>query len=158
NLGAYGDAGMVLTDSEDIARRLAILRNHGQTGTYISSEAGWNSRLDEMQAAVLRVKLRHLDGWIATRRVLAARYSDGLGKVPGIRPLAVPPGREHTYYLYTVRVLGNEADAAVRRDRLRQALAEQGIGSGVYYPVPLHLQPIYSSLGGKAGDLPVAER
>lgn len=169
NLGAYGDAGMILTDSRQIAGRLAILRNHGQTGTYVSSEPGWNSRLDEMQAAVLRVKLRYLDHWIALRRVLATRYSEGLAKIPGITPLSVPAGREHTYYLYTVRVTDDGPRAGVgprrgpgkrntRRNRLREELAEQGIGSGVYYPVPLHLQPIYASLGGKSGQLRVAEQ
>ena len=168
NLGAYGDAGMILTDSEEIAGRLAILRNHGQTGSYVSSEPGWNSRLDELQAAVLRVKLRHLDHWIAARRALAARYNKGLAGIPGIALLEVPAGREHTYYLYTVRVFSDGPHPAARRDYLRRCLAEQGIGSGIYYPVPLHLQPIYSSAGagaslissggGKAGDLPVAEK
>ena len=158
NLGAYGDAGMILTDSKEIAERLAILRNHGQTATYVSSEPGWNSRLDEMQAAVLRVKLRHLEKWIALRRVLAARYGEGLAEIPGITPLGVPAGREHTYYLYTVRVANEGARPGERRDRLRESMAKRGIGSGVYYPVPLHLQPIYSSLGGKTGDLPVAEQ
>jgi dTDP-4-amino-4,6-dideoxygalactose transaminase len=162
NLGAYGDAGMILTDSKEIAGRLAILRNHGQTGTYVSSEPGWNSRLDEMQAAVLRVKLRYLDKWIARRRVLAARYDEGLAAVAGIMPLSVPAGREHTYYLYTVRVADEGPRPGARRDGLRESLAKQGIGSGVYYPVPLHLQPVFASSGassgGKAGALPVAEQ
>ena len=158
NLGAFGDGGMILTDSEEMAERLATLRNHGQTGRYVSIEPGWNSRLDEMQAAVLRIKLRHLDRWNAARRVHAARYSERLRDVEGVHTPETPPGCEHTYYLYTVRIASAGTNAAARRDHVARRLTEQEIGCGVYYPVPLHLQPIYASLGGKVGDLPVAER
>ncbi len=158
NLGAYGDAGMILTDSQEVAQRLAMLRNHGQTGRYVSSEPGWNSRLDELQAAVLRVKLRHLDRWIAARRAQAARYEERFARLDGIHVLETPAGCGHSYYLYTVHVRGDASNPGARRDHVRRCLAEQGIASSVYYPVPLHLQPIYVSLGGKAGDLPVAEQ
>ncbi len=158
NLGAFGDAGMILTDSEDIAERLCRLRNHGQSGRYVSTEPGWNSRLDEVQAAVLRIKLRHLDQWIAARRAHAARYTELLASVAGVNPVTAPQDCAHSYYLYTVRIPGEAANPAVRRDHVARCLADQGIGSGTYYPVPLHLQPIYAELGGKAGDLPVAER
>jgi dTDP-4-amino-4,6-dideoxygalactose transaminase len=167
NLGAFGDAGMIVTDSEQIAARLGRLRNHGQiggqSGRYVSSEPGWNSRLDEVQAAVLRVKLRHLDGWIAARRRHAEHYTERLHGLPGVRTPPAPAGREHSYYLYTLRISSDAAKAGVakmssRCDRVAQHLAENGIASAVFYPVPLHLQPLYAALGGKPGDLPVAER
>jgi dTDP-4-amino-4,6-dideoxygalactose transaminase len=157
-LGAYGDAGMVLTDSEELAARLAALRNHGQTSRNVSLEEGWNSRLDELQAAVLRVKLRYLDEWIAARRALAARYTERLRGVPGIRTPRTPEGCEHSYYLYTVRISSEGKNAAARREYVARHLGERGIASTVFYPLPLHLQPLYASLGGRAGELPVAER
>jgi len=150
NLGAYGDAGMIVTDSEDWAARLRALRHHGQVRKYVSEEQGWNSRLDEIQAAVLRAKLRHLGRWSEARQAHAAHYSALLGRLPGIVTPAAPDGSEHVYHQYTIRV--------PERDRVRQFLADRGIASTVYYPVPLHLQPLYASLGHKRGDLPVAER
>lgn len=150
NLGAYGDAGMILTDSEDLAARLRALRNHGQTGKYVSETQGWNSRLDEIQAAVLRVKLRHLDAWKAARQAHAARYTALLGSLPGVVTPGVPGHAEHVYHQYTIRV--------PERNRVKEFLAGRGIASAVYYPLPLHLQPLYSKLGCRRGDLPVAER
>ena len=150
NLGAYGDAGMVVTNSPDIAVRLRTLRNHGQTGKYRSSEPGWNSRLDELQAAILRVKLRHLGNWQRARQANAAEYSRLLNQIPGVMPPVVPEGYEHVFHQYTIRV--------ERRDALQQFLNERKIGSAVYYPHPLHLQPLYASLGYKAGDFPHSER
>jgi dTDP-4-amino-4,6-dideoxygalactose transaminase len=166
NLGAYGDAGMIVTSDEKLAVRLRALRNHGQTGQYVSTERGWNSRLDELQAAIVRVKLRHLADWAATRQARARLYDSLLKDLPGIVLPRVPPGREHAYYLYTIRVEGgvggntrpNEKGNAVRSDLVQQRLRERGIVSMVYYPVPLHLQPLYASLGGKPGDLRVSER
>jgi dTDP-4-amino-4,6-dideoxygalactose transaminase len=158
NLGAYGDAGMVFTDNQEMAERVAQLRNHGQTGRYVSAEPGWNSRLDEIQAAVLRVKLRHLDRWIAARRKLAARYDQRFAKVPGIRTPASLPSSFHSYYLYTLQIPSDGRNPAARRDHVAQHLASRGIATSVFYPVPLHLQPAYASLGGKTGQLPVAER
>ena len=162
NLGAYGDAGMIVTDDEKLAARLRALRNHGQTGRYLSTERGWNSRLDELQAAVLRVKLHHLADWTAARQAHALRYDALLRDLPGITLPHVPDGREHVYYLYTIRVAGrvagNNPGGATRSDLVQKRLAERGIASMVYYPVPLHLQPLYASLGGKPGDFRASER
>jgi dTDP-4-amino-4,6-dideoxygalactose transaminase len=163
NLGAFGDGGMILTDSEQIAARLARLRNHGQSGRYVSSEPGWNSRLDEMQAAVLRVKLRYLERSIAARRAHAERYTKRFRGLPGVRTPQAPAGREHSYYLYTLRIASDTSKAGAatlssRCDRVAERLTECGIASAVFYPVPLHLQPLYAALGGRPGDLPVAER
>ncbi|MGB8476670.1 MAG: DegT/DnrJ/EryC1/StrS family aminotransferase [Candidatus Acidiferrum sp.] len=149
NLGAYGDAGMIVTNSREMAARLRTLRNHGQSAKYVSNEAGWNSRLDEIQAAILRVKLRHLPEWQRARQAHAAAYSKLLLGIPGIAPPLVPEGYEHVFHQYTIRV--------EQRDALQQALSARNIGSAVYYPVPLHLQPLYASLGHKAGDFPHAE-
>jgi dTDP-4-amino-4,6-dideoxygalactose transaminase len=166
NLGAYGDAGMIVTNDEKLAARLRSLRNHGQTGQYLSTERGWNSRLDELQAAILRVKLRHMAKWIAARQEHARKYDSLLGDLPGILLPRVPPGREHVYYLYTLRVEGraggnprpNDKGNEARSDLVQQRLKERGVASVVYYPVPLHLQPLYALLGGKPGDLRVSER
>jgi dTDP-4-amino-4,6-dideoxygalactose transaminase len=162
NLGAYGDAGMIVTEDEKLAARLRALRNHGQTGRYLSTERGWNSRLDELQAAILRVKLRHLADWTAARQTHARRYDSLLRNVPGIMIPHVPAGREHVYYLYTIRITGRAAEKVpskgTRSDVVQQRLADRGIASMVYYPVPLHLQPLYASLGGKPGDLRGSER
>lgn len=150
NLGAYGDAGMVVSNSAQFAERIRALRNHGQMGKYLSSEAGWNSRLDEMQAAILRVKLRHLGDWQNARRSNAAEYTRLLQQIPGVMPPAEPEGFEHVYHQYTIRV--------EKRNELQSYLTKRKIGSTVYYPHPLHLQPLYASLGHRAGDFPHAER
>lgn len=150
NLGAYGDAGMVVTNSPEIAVRLRTLRNHGQTAKYLSSEPGWNSRLDEIQAAILRVKLRHLADWQRARRSNAAEYTGLLEQVPGVMPPHEPEACEHVYHQYTIR--------CERRDALQEHLAAQNTGTTVYYPHPLHLQPLYAHLGHKPGDFPHAER
>jgi dTDP-4-amino-4,6-dideoxygalactose transaminase len=149
NLGACGDAGMVLTNSPELAERVRTLRNHGQTSKYVSSEPGWNSRLDELQAAVLRVKLRYLPEWQRARQAHAAEYTRQFSQLPGIMPPLVPDGFEHVFHQYTIRVED--------RDALQQVLGERKIGSAVYYPVPLHLQALYASLGHKLGDFPHAE-
>jgi dTDP-4-amino-4,6-dideoxygalactose transaminase len=154
NLGAFGDAGMILTSSAAAAERLRGLRNHGETSRYISAERGWNSRLDEIQAAVLRVKLRHLAAWTAARQAVAHAYDTALAGVPGVR---APQGRadsEHVYSVYTIRVEGGTA----RRDRVKRHLASRGIASVVYYPMPLHLQPLYANAGLGRGTLPESER
>jgi dTDP-4-amino-4,6-dideoxygalactose transaminase len=150
NLGAYGDAGMVVTNSEEFEARLRSLRNHGQTGKYVSNEPGWNSRLDEIQAAILRVKLRHLPGWQRARQVHAAEYHRLFSGAPGVAPPITSEGYEHVYHQYTIRV--------EHRDTVQNYLSDRKIGSTVYYPIPLHLQPLYASLGHKRGDFPHAER
>jgi len=150
NLGAYGDAGMILTNTEEPAARLRSLRNHGQTGPYVSGEHGWNSRLDEIQAAVLRVKLRFLPVWQAARQAHAREYDALLREIPGVVVPNVPEGCEHVFHQYTIRV--------PRRDAVRAFLAARGIGSTVYYPVPLPFQPLYAALRHSPGDFPAAER
>ena len=151
NLGACGDAGMVLTSSPQGAARLRSLRGHGTVANkYISEEQGWNSRLDELQAAILRVKLRHLDHWTAARQAHAARYEKLLRAVPGLTLPRVAPGSTHVYHQYTIRVPD--------RDRVQKHLTGLGIASAVYYPVPLHLQPMFAHLGQQPGTMPQAER
>src|SRR5713226_6772569 len=150
NLGAYGDAGMVVTNSAELAARIRTLRNHGQAEKYLSSEPGWNSRLDEIQAAILRVKFRHLSNWQRARQSHAAEYDRLFSQIPGVMPPLAPEGFEHVYHQYTIRI--------EQRDDLQKFLSERKIGSTVYYPYPLHLQPLYSALGHKAGDFPHAER
>src|SRR5258707_7693170 len=150
NLGAYGDAGMVVSNSQQLSERIRTLRTHGQTAKYFSSEPGWNNRLDEIQAAVLRVKLRHLSNWQRARQANAAEYMRLFHEVRGVMPPFVPEGFEHVYHQFTIRI--------ERRDALQQFLSERKIGSTVYYPYPLHLQPLYASLGHKVGDFPHSER
>ena len=150
NLGAYGDAGMVVTNSTELAARVRTLRNHGQVEKYRSDEPGWNSRLDEIQAAILRVKLRHLSNWQRARQSHAAEYNRLLSQIPGVMPPLAPEGYEHVYHQYTIRI--------EQRDALQQFLSARKIGSAIYYPYPLHLQPLYASLGHQPGDFPHAER
>ncbi len=156
NLGAYGDAGMLVTNSAEIAERVRRLRDHGQTGKYISSEPGWNSRLDEIQAAVLRVKLRRLDEWTEKRQAHAKQYDEMLADHPDLILPHVPPHAEAVYHLYTIRIKGAPRDAS-RRDRVRQLLEARGIATSVFYPVPLPFQPLFSGKGRRPGDFPHAE-
>jgi dTDP-4-amino-4,6-dideoxygalactose transaminase len=149
NLGAYGDGGAVLTNSDDIARKVRALRNYGGERKYEHPEVGFNSRLDTLQAVVLRVKLARLAGWNAARREAADRYHrllEGLGEVT--RP-EVCPGNEHVWHLYVVRVPG--------RDEVLARLHAAGIGAGIHYPIPLHLQGAFDDLGYRKGAFPVAE-
>jgi len=161
-LGAYGDAGMVLARDPALAERVRALRRHGGLDKYRHDMVGVNSRLDELQAAVLRVKLRYLDDWITARQARAARYDqlfqearlvgtsdDWDDSCPVMVPV-VAPSCTHIFYVYAVRVH--------HRDRLRAYLAEQGVGTDVYYPLPLHLQPCFASLGYRQGDFPAAEQ
>jgi len=150
NLGAYGDAGMIVTDSAEMDARLRTLRNHGQASRYDSVEPGWNSRLDEIQAAILRVKLRYLRDWERARRTHAAEYSQLLSGIESVKTPDTPAGYEHVFHQYTIR--------AQRRNELQQFLSERKIGNAVYYPVPLHLQQIYEKLGHRRGSFPEAER
>ncbi len=150
NLGAWGDGGMMVTSDDALAVRLGKLRLHGGAKQYHHDEVGINSRLDTLQAAVLLAKLPHLASWSARRREHAAYYSEGLADLPAVRPPAVDPANEHIFHQYTLRV--------ERRDALQAHLKRQGIGSAVYYPVPLHLQPCFSHLGYRPGRLPESER
>jgi dTDP-4-amino-4,6-dideoxygalactose transaminase len=162
NLGACGEGGMLTTGGGEIAARVRRLRDHGQTEKYVHAEEGYNGRLDALQAAILRVKLKRLSGWNARRRALAALYSERfkeMGLAGGALRLPVEkPWGTHVYHLYTVRVAhrGQEKGPSAR-DRVRAALLEKGIEAGVHYPIPLHLQPCYTSMGLRAGSFPVAE-
>jgi dTDP-4-amino-4,6-dideoxygalactose transaminase len=149
NLGALGDGGAVLVSDRARAERLRKLRNGGQSDRYRHVLAGRNSRLDEMQAAVLRVGLRHLTGWTERRRALGELYQRELGGGP-VRLIREQPYARSVYHLFVVR--------HPRRDAIMAALKEEGIGTLVHYPIPLHLQPAFASLGGRPGDLPVAEQ
>jgi dTDP-4-amino-4,6-dideoxygalactose transaminase len=149
NLGGFGDAGMVTALDDDLADRVRKLRVHGGRQMYHHEMVGTNSRLDALQAAVLGAKLPHLDRWAARRRENACRYEGILADVPEVVVPKVLPGNHHVYNQFTLRVR--------RRDELREFLGGRGIGSGVYYPVPLHLQECFASLGGSRGDLPASE-
>ena len=153
NLGCYGDGGMVaIADDEELAARIRRLRVHGAGTTYFHDEVGINSRLDALQAAILRVRLRHLEGWNEERRIVAGRYMMLFGEkglLDFITPPAELPGGRHVYHQYVVR--------AKHRDELMKYLAERGITTRVYYPLPLHLQRCFANLGYKQGDFPVAE-
>ena len=149
NLGAYGDGGAVLTSDDTLAFRLRILRNHGAKVKYDHEELGYNTRLDEVQSAILRIKLDYLDRWNLSRIKLAHEYSRQLSKLPVHTPTCAS-NRTHVYHLYSVRT--------AKRDELRAYLQEQGIQTGMHYPKPLHLQTAFKSLGGKPGDHPHSER
>jgi dTDP-4-amino-4,6-dideoxygalactose transaminase len=150
NLGAWGDGGMIVTQDAALAERLRKLRLHGGAKQYHHDEVGTNSRLDTLQAAILLAKLPHLAGWSAKRREHAAYYSRALAGVAQVKVPVVERNNEHIFHQYTLRV--------ERRDELQAHLKAKGIGSAVYYPVPLHLQPCFAHLGYKAGRLPVAEQ
>lgn len=151
NLGGMGDSGAVLTNDDALAATLRKIRVHGADSTYHHTMIGANFRIDALQAAMLDVKLRHLDGWIEARRANAARYDERLSDAMLVKPTA-PPHAFHTYNQYTIRVKDG------RRDALMAHLAERGIGCRVYYPLPLHLQPCFASLGYQAGQFPVSEQ
>ena len=150
NLGAYGDAGAVLTGADDVAWRARMIRDHGSVRKYEHEVFGFNSRMDTLQAVVLSAKLRRLAAWNAARRDAAARYDGllaGLGRV--VRPRTLE-GNEHAWHLYVVRVPD--------RDRVLKELNAAGIGAGIHYPAPIHLTPAFAGLGYAAGAFPVAER
>ena len=154
NLGGFGDAGMVTTNDQALARKVARLRVHGMEPKYHHHEVGFNSRIDALQAAVLRVKLRHLDAWTAARREAADRYrvlfrAHGLASAVGLP--AEREGHFHVYNQFVIRVPGP------LRDTLRADLAARRIGTEIYYPIPLHLQVCFASLGHAAGDFPHSE-
>jgi dTDP-4-amino-4,6-dideoxygalactose transaminase len=151
NLGAYGDGGMVVTDDGTLAQKVRLLRQYGWEKRYVSSLRGLNSRLDELQAAILRVKLGHLDGWNEARRARAQLYGELLADSGVATPTEMDYGR-HVYHLYVVRCSHRS-----HRDGLKSYLAERGVGTAIHYPVPIHLQEAYHDLGYRRGDFPVAE-
>jgi dTDP-4-amino-4,6-dideoxygalactose transaminase len=147
NLGAFGDAGMILTDNDELKNKLKLLHNYGQSGTYISEINGYNSRLDEIQAAILRVKLKHLDEWNDKRRKIAEIYNEQL---QGVTKPKKNEWNNHVFHLYAIRTK--------KREQLIKHLKENGIGAKIHYPAPIHLQPAFKNLGYKEGDFPETER
>ncbi len=152
NLGGCGDGGAITTNDPVIAAKLRMLKEHGQKTRYIHEEIGVNSRLDAIQAAILQIKLRYLDIWNHQRRIVAARYDQFLSQVPGIVTPQELAGGMGVWNQYTIRILGE------KRNWVRSQLQEQGVNTMIYYPRPLHLQPVYASLGYEVGQLPVAEQ
>ncbi|MFF2503378.1 DegT/DnrJ/EryC1/StrS family aminotransferase [Streptomyces sp. NPDC058067] len=150
NLGAYGDGGAVMTDDAELADTVRLLGDHGSRHKYVHERHGFNSRLDTLQAVVLRAKLTRLADWNARRQAAAERYAALLGAVDGVLLPAVLPGNRHIWHAYAVRV--------PHRDAVLAHLQEHGIGAGVHYPVPVHLQPAFRPFGYARGDFPVAER
>ncbi len=148
NLGAYGEGGIITTSDPDIARRCRMLRDHGQNEKYHHALIGINGRLDELQAAVLRIKLPHLENWIEKRRVLAQAYNEGLPESL-IKPQDMPWAK-HVYHLYVVRT--------PERDQLREWLESKDVGAGMHYPIPVHLQEAWRACGGGELSLPVTEK
>jgi dTDP-4-amino-4,6-dideoxygalactose transaminase len=149
NLGACGEAGAATTQDPELARHMRMLRDHGQASKYHHDVVGYNGRLDSIQAGFLDVKLKHLSRWTEQRRAAATRYNSLLESVPGVVTPFEPPRSKAVYHLYVVRVS--------HRDQVLAKLAEAGIGTGIHYPVPVHLQKAYAYLGYRQGDLPVTE-
>ncbi len=148
NLGAYGDGGAIVTNDDGIADRVKLLRNHGSSEKYVHEIEGYCRRLDNLQAAVLGVKLPYLDEWNAARRRAAALYDQLLAEVPDVVTPYVLPGVEPVYHLYVIQISN--------RDQVQTALKEQGVETGIHYPIPLHQQPAYKNLGYKPEDFPVS--
>lgn len=148
NLGAYGDGGAVTTQDEHFAEKIRLLREYGQTRKYVHESKGTNARLDALQAAILRAKLKHLEKWNSERRRIAGMYTEHLADLP-LLPPAVHPKAEHVFHIYAI--------LTERRDELRAYLEERDIHCNIHYPIPIHLQNAYKELGHKRGDFPAAE-
>jgi dTDP-4-amino-4,6-dideoxygalactose transaminase len=153
NLGAFGDGGMVATNNKKLAEKIYLLRNHGSSpkNKYLNLILGTNSRLDAIQAAILRVKLKYLKKWSKKRLEKAIYYSAFLSRINGVKPPYIAPNRTHIFHQYVIRVKNG------KRDKLREYLKKQGIPTMIYYPLPLHLQPAFKYLGYKKGNFPQAE-
>ncbi|KJH73160.1 DegT/DnrJ/EryC1/StrS family aminotransferase [Aliterella atlantica] len=149
NLGAYGEGGMVVTNNPEYARTIQMYRDWGQEQRYHHVLKGYNYRMEGMQGAILRVKLRYLDRWTEARRANAALYDELLANLDVKTPVVMPYSH-HVYHIYALR--------SPKRDWLQQQLNEQGIQTGIHYPIPVHLQPAYSDLGYKSGDFPHSEQ
>lgn len=152
-LGAYGDGGMIVTNNPDIAEKARMLRNHGSKERYYYLVHGFNSRLDSLQAAILRVKLRHLNEWIEMRRQKASLYCQLLERIDGMKPPYVAPYSYHIFNYYTIRL-----NSKLSRDKLKEFLGSQGVATAIYYPLSLHLQEVYKPLGYELSDFPQSER
>lgn len=150
NLGAFGEAGAVVTNNRELAEKIAVLRDHGQVRKYHHSMVGWNCRMDGIQGAVLRIKLRHLEKGNELRRSHAARFNEALQAVEGVVTPVEADYARHVYHIYAIRVQD--------RDEIIRVLAENGIACGIHYPIPVHLQEAYRTLGYERGAFPIAER
>jgi dTDP-4-amino-4,6-dideoxygalactose transaminase len=148
NLGAYGEGGCITTNDEEFAQRLRLLRDHGSSRKYLHDLVGFNFRMEEIQAAVLNVKLPHLDNWNSLRRAHASAYGELLSQ----RGLVLAREMDYARHVYHIYAIQSE-----QRDKLQTRLSAAGIQTGIHYPVPIHLQPAYASLGYRSGDLPVTE-
>lgn len=157
NLGACGDGGAMTVNDPQLAADLRMLREHGQRQRYYHEAIGVNSRLDAIQAVILQIKLRSLDQWNQQRTAIAQRYQQGLAGLPGLRLPQAIAGGTSVWNQYTIQV-GEGSAGPELRDRLRQALQDRGVGTAVYYPLPLHLQAVYANLGYQPGSLPVSEQ
>ncbi len=157
NLGACGDGGAMTVNDPQLAADLRMLREHGQRQRYYHEAIGVNSRLDAMQAVILQIKLRSLDQWNQQRTAIAQHYQQGLAGLPGLRLPQAIAGGTSVWNQYTIQV-GEGSAGPELRDRLRQALQDRGVGTAVYYPLPLHLQAVYANLGYQPGSLPVSEQ
>ena len=149
NLGALGDAGAVTTDNQNLAEKVSVLRNYGSQKKYYNDVKGVNSRLDELQAAVLSVKLKYLNDWTAERKKIGKWYTDSLNGIGDLHLPTVTTGASHVYHLYVIR--------SSNRNKLQEFLTKNGIGTLIHYPIPPHLQKAYADLGYKKGDFPIAE-
>jgi dTDP-4-amino-4,6-dideoxygalactose transaminase len=152
NLGGYGDGGLITTNDEDLADKIRTLRMHGAKPKYYHHVIGYNSRLDTIQAAILNVKLNHLEEWTDKRRDNAGFYSKALDDIDELETPQITEGRRHIFNQYTIRVKNG------KRNKLKEFLERQGVGTAIYYPLPLHLQPCFSFLGYNKGDFPAAEK
>lgn len=157
NLGACGDGGAMTVNDAQLAADLRMLREHGQRQRYYHEAIGVNSRLDAIQAVILQIKLRSLDRWNQQRTAIAHRYQQGLAGLPGLRLPQAIAGGTSVWNQYTIQV-GEGSAGPEPRDQLRQSLQDRGVGTAVYYPLPLHLQAVYANLGYQPGSLPVSEQ
>jgi dTDP-4-amino-4,6-dideoxygalactose transaminase len=149
-LGAYGDGGIVVTNSKKIAETIEVLRNYGEKDEYKFEKIGWNSRLDEIQAAILRVKLKYLDKWIEEKREIAEKYNELLSSIKAVKTPTEAPHCKHTYYVYVIR--------CKNRDKLQKYLFSKGIETKIHYKIPIHLQKSFKYLKYKRGDFPITEK
>jgi dTDP-4-amino-4,6-dideoxygalactose transaminase len=155
NLGAYGDGGMLTTNDDEIARNIRVLRDHGSPRKYHHVTVGYNSRLDSLQASILRVKMNHIDAWNDARRTAAAHYAKALAGIPGLTTPVEAPYSRHVYHQYTVRIAGG------KRDHVRDALQQEGISSMIYYPEAMHQSPYFDARSRQEGEYwakPLAEQ
>ncbi|HEY9824424.1 MAG TPA: DegT/DnrJ/EryC1/StrS family aminotransferase, partial [Stenomitos sp.] len=160
NLGGCGDGGAITTHRADLAEAMRMIRDHGRRSGYLHEVVGMNSRLDSIQAAILDVKLRHLDAWNRQRQTVAQQYHELLEHLPDLVLPTAHPNADAVWNQYTVRVRDSAQTVGsdLYRDRIRQELQQQGIQTMVYYPIPLHLQPVYTHLKYQPGQLPLAEQ